>query len=30
MEADIKTKEMDMSNDDKPKLAKIGDYWIEE
>ena len=30
MEADIETKEIDISNDDKPKLVKIGDYWTEE
>ena len=23
----MKTKEIDISNDDRPKLAKIGDYW---
>ena len=26
----MKTKEFDISNDDRPKMAKIGDYWSEE
>ena len=26
----IKTKEFDISNDDRPKMEKIGDYWSEE
>ena len=30
MEEKIKTKEVDISNDDRPKLAKIGDYWTKE
>lgn len=30
MEAEIKTKEVDISNDDRPKLAKIRNYWTEE
>ena len=30
MEADIKTEEVDISNDDRSKLEKIGDYWIEQ
>ena len=25
-----KTKEVDISNDDRPKLEKIGDYWNEQ
>ena len=28
--AKVKTKEFDMSNDDRPKMAKIGNYWSEE
>ena len=27
LDAKVKTKEVDISNDDRPKLAKIGDYW---
>ena len=27
MDAQIKTKEVDISADDHPKLEKIGDYW---
>lgn len=30
MDTEIKTKEVDIPNDDRPKLAKIGDYWTEE
>ena len=30
MDAKIKTKEVDISNDDRPKIAKIGDYWNKE
>ena len=30
MDAKIKTKEFDISNDDRPKMAKIGNYWSEE
>jgi hypothetical protein len=30
MDTEIKTKEVDISIDDQPKLAKIGDYWTEE
>ena len=28
--AKVKTKEVDISNDDGPKLAIIGDYWNEQ
>ena len=28
--AKVKTKEFDISNDDRPKMAKIGNYWNEE
>ena len=27
LDAKVKTKEVDISNDDQPKQAKIGDYW---
>ena len=27
---EIKYKEVDISNDDRPKIAKVGDYWLEE
>ena len=27
MDAKVKTKEVDISNDDRPKMARIGDYW---
>jgi hypothetical protein len=27
MDAEIKTKEFDISIDDRPKMARIGDYW---
>ena len=30
LDAKVKTKEFDISNDDRPKMAKIGDYWSEE
>ena len=30
LDAKMKTKEFDISNDDRPKMAKIGDYWSEE
>ena len=30
MDVEIKTKEVDISNDDIPKLDKIGDYWTED
>ena len=30
MDAKFKIKEVDVSNDDRPKIAKIGDYWNEE
>ena len=30
MDAEIKTKEIDISTDDYLKLAKIGDYWTKE
>ena len=30
MDAKVKTKEIDISNDNRPKMAKIGDYWSEE
>ena len=30
LDAKVKTKEVDISNDDRPKLAKIGDYWNEQ
>ena len=26
----VKNKEFDISNDDRPKMEKIGDYWSEE
>ena len=29
MEANIKTKEIDISNDEKYKIENIGYYWIE-
>ena len=29
LDAKIKTREVDISNDDRPKIAKIGDYWLE-
>ena len=30
LDAKVKTKEVDISNDDWPKLEKIGDYWNEQ
>ena len=30
LDAKVKTKEVDISNDDQPKIAKIGDYWNEQ
>lgn len=30
LDAEIKYKEVDISNDDRPKIAKIGDYWSQE
>ena len=30
MDAKVKTKEIDISNDNRPKMAKIGNYWSEE
>ena len=30
MDAKVKTKEVDISNDDRPKMPRIGDYWNEE
>ena len=30
MDVKVKTKEIDISNDNRPKMAKIGDYWSEE
>ena len=30
MNAEIKTREVEISNDDRPKIAKIRDYWSEE
>ena len=30
MDAKVKTKEIDISNDNRPKMARIGDYWSEE
>ena len=30
LDAKFKTKESDISNDDRPKMEKIGDYWNEE
>ena len=29
LDAKVKIKEVDISNDDRPKIAKIGDYWSE-
>jgi hypothetical protein len=25
----LKTKEFNISNDDRPKMARVGDYWTE-
>ena len=30
LDAKVKTKEVNISNDDRPKIAKIGDYWNEQ
>ena len=30
LDAKVKTRKFDISNDDRPKMAKIGDYWSEE
>ena len=30
LDAKVKTKEFDISNDDRQKMAKFGDYWSEE
>ena len=30
MDSKVKLKEIDISNDDKPKMEKLGDYWNEE
>ena len=30
LDAKVKTKEFDISSDDRPKVEKIGDYWSEE
>ena len=30
MDVKVKTKEVDISNDDRTKMEKIGDYWNEE
>ena len=30
LDAKVKTKKIDISNDDRPKMAKTGDYWSEE
>ena len=30
MDAKVKTKEFDISNDERPKMVRIGDYWSEE
>ena len=29
LDAKVKTRQFDISNDDWPKIAKIGDYWSE-
>ena len=29
LDAKVKTKEVDIPKDDRPKMAKIGDYWSE-
>ena len=29
MHAKLKTKEIDISNDNRPKMERIGDYWSE-
>ena len=30
LDVKVKTKKFDISNDDQPKMEKIGDYWSEE
>ena len=30
LDAKVKIREFDISNDDQPKMAKIGDYWSDE
>ena len=30
LDVEIKYREVDISTDDRPKMAKIGDYWLEE
>ena len=30
LDAKVKTREFDISNDDRPKMEKIGDYWSED
>ena len=30
MDMKVKTKEIDILNDDRPKMARIGDYWNDE
>ena len=30
MDEKVKSKEIDISNDNRPKMEKIGDYWSEE
>ena len=30
LDAEIKYREVDISTDGRPKIAKIGDYWSEE
>ena len=30
MDAKVKTKEIDISNDNRPKMERIGDYWSKE
>ena len=30
LDAKVKTREFNISNDDQPKMAKIGDHWSEE
>ena len=30
MDVKVKTKEIDISNDNRPKMENIGDYWREE
>ena len=30
MDTKVKTKEVNISNDDQPKMERIGDYWDDE